>query len=119
MVIDQTLYTDAFYDTKSDDDNSSSGHPGNVHYDLETVLGKHISVDLARWGPFVEIRINGFSRVTVHDGVASDGVIQVVSNVLIPPKTGGGEGAFWDGEEIDVEDLKERLEPLMEENLEL
>ncbi|KAF2277661.1 FAS1 domain-containing protein [Westerdykella ornata] len=124
IVVDQTLYTDAFYDATSDDgddDDAARSHPRNTHYDLPTVLGKHVSVDLARWGPFVEIRINGFSRVTVHDGVASDGVIQVVSDVLIPPKTGGGEGSFWEGEEISVEELKERLEPLMGqgENMEL
>jgi len=82
------------------------------------LCGKNLAVDVGRYGPFVEIRINGFSRVTVHDGVASDGVIQVVSNVLIPPKTAGGEQVFWKGEELDVEDLKERLQPLVE-NMEL
>jgi hypothetical protein len=39
-------------------------------------------------------------------------VIQVVSDVLIPPKqVPGGPGAQWSGEELEVEDLMERLEP--------
>jgi hypothetical protein len=69
----------------------------------------------------VEIKLNAFSRVTIHDGVASDGVIQVVSNVLIPPKTGGeSEGAFWTGGEMSVEEFKERLENFVDdENMEL
>jgi uncharacterized surface protein with fasciclin (FAS1) repeats len=121
MVVNQTLYTDAFFDATGDDDESASGHPPYYHFDLETVLGKHLAVDVARWGPFVEIKLNAFSRVTIHDGVASDGVIQVVSNVLIPPKTGGeSEGAFWTGGEMSVEEFKERLENFVDdENMEL
>lgn len=121
IVVNQTLYTDAFYDA-SKDESVKIDRPPYYHFDLPTVLeGKPLAVDVARYGPFVEIRINGFSRVTVHDGVASDGVIQVVSDVLIPPKNGAGETSFWKGEEITVEDLMERLEPLVsnEENLEL
>ena len=79
---------------------------------------KYLSVDVGRWGPFIEIRINGFSRVTISDGVAADGVIQVVSNVLIPPKNPGGDQIFWNGEALEVEDLKERLQPFVE-NMEL
>jgi uncharacterized surface protein with fasciclin (FAS1) repeats len=119
MVVDQTLYSDAFYDGRKDDKETVAERPGGYHYDLPTVLdGKNLAVDVGRYGPWVEIRINGFSRVTIHDGVASDGVIQVVSNVLIPPKTAGGEQVFWKGEELDVEDLKERLQPFVE-NIEL
>ncbi|KNG50253.1 fasciclin domain family protein [Stemphylium lycopersici] len=118
MVVDQTLYSDAFFDgTKGD--KAADGHPPYYHYDLPTVLSdKYLAVDVACYGPFVSIRINGFSRVTVHDGVASDGVIQVVSDVLIPPKNPGGEQIFWQGEELEVEDLKERLQPFIE-NIEL
>ena len=122
IVVNQTLYTDAFYDAskKHDDDAKAAGRPGNYHYDLPTVLDdKYLAVDVARYGPFVEIRINAFSRVTVHDGVASDGVIQVVSDVLIPPKTANGEQVMWQGEELSVEEFKERLEPFAEENIEL
>ncbi|KAF9698614.1 hypothetical protein EKO04_003680 [Ascochyta lentis] len=122
IVVNQTLYTDAFYDAskKHDDDEKSADRPPYYHYDLPTVLDdKYLAVDVARYGPFVSIRINGFSRVTVHDGVASDGVIQVVSDVLIPPKNANGEQVMWQGEELSVEEFKERLEPFAEENIEL
>lgn len=120
IVVNQTLYTDAFFDaSKKHDDESTEDRPGNYHYDLPTVLDdKYLSVDIGRYGPFVEIRINAFSRVTVHDGVASDAVIQVVSDVLIPPKSAGGEQIMWQGEELSVEEFKERLEPFAE-NIEL
>lgn len=120
-VLNQTLYSDAFYDSKKDESEDIAARPPYYHYDLPTVLkGKYLAVDVARYGPFVSIRINGFSRVTIHDGVASDGVIQVVSDVLIPPKNAAsGEQVFWKGEEMSVEDLKERLAPFVDENLEL
>jgi len=103
MVVDQTLYSDAFYDAKKDKDDGEAedieSRPPYYHYDLPTVLqGKYLAVDVARYGPFVTIRINGFSRVTIHDGVASDGVIQVVSDVLVPPKNAAGERVDWMGE---------------------
>jgi uncharacterized surface protein with fasciclin (FAS1) repeats len=119
IVVDQTLYSDAFFDGTKKGDETTADRPPYYHYDLPTVLSdKYLAVDVARYGPFVEIRINGFSRVTIHDGIASDGVIQVVSDVLIPPKNPGGEQVFWKGEELDVEDLKERLQPFVE-NMEL
>lgn len=123
IVVNQTLFTDAFYDAtpKPEDEEDVADRPPYFHYDLPTVLhGKYLAVDVTRYGPFVAIKINGFSSVTIHDGVASDGVIQVVSNVLIPPKNANGEQAFWQGEELSVDELKERLQPFVdEENLEL
>jgi len=121
IVVNQTLYSDAFYDASKKHEDAAADRPPYYHYDLPTVLDdKFLAVDVSRYGPFVSIRINGFSRVTVHDGVASDGVIQVVSNVLIPPKNAAnGEQIQWEGEELSVEDLKERLMPLVEENIEL
>jgi uncharacterized surface protein with fasciclin (FAS1) repeats len=121
IVVNQTLYSDAFYDATSEDGKASeTARPPYYHFDLPTVLGKPLAVDVARYGPFVEIRINGFSRVTIHDGVASDGVIQVVSDVLIPPKNAGADAAYWQGEEMSVEEFKQRLEPFTDEgNMEL
>lgn len=116
IVVNQTLYSDAFYDATSNDV-LEADRPPYFHFDLPSVLGKPIAVDVARYGPFIEIKINGFSRVTVHDGVASDGVIQVVSDVLIPPKnSAAGEDAFWTGEELSVDELKERLAPFLDED---
>lgn len=118
MVVNQTLYSDAFYIDK--DDALESGRPPYFHFDLPTVLeGKTLAVDVVRYGPFISIKVNGLSRVTVHDGVASDGVIQVVSDVLIPPKTANGEQMYWEGEEMTVEEFKGRLEPFVSENMEL
>ncbi len=82
---------------------------------------KSLSIDVGRYGRFIQIKINGFSTVTVEDGIAADGVIQVVSNVLIPPKAIDRGLQQWNGEDLSVEDLKERLEPLVaqSESLEL
>lgn len=75
-----------------------------------------MAVDVTRYGPFVSMKINGFTRVVVQDGIAKDGVIQVVSNVLIPPKqAAGADLGYWNGEEMSVDDLKERLEPYVED----
>ncbi|KAF2794090.1 FAS1 domain-containing protein [Melanomma pulvis-pyrius CBS 109.77] len=122
IVVNQTLYTDAFFDGTSDEDEATSYRPPYIHYDLPTALDdKFLAIDVVRYGPFLAIKINGFSSVTIHDGVASDGVIQVVSNVLIPPKKAAGEEVYWKGEEMSVGELKERLEPFVqdEEVLEL
>jgi uncharacterized surface protein with fasciclin (FAS1) repeats len=111
LVPDNTLYSDAYY---SADSKSQEGVPkGYFHVDLPTMLeDKSLSIDIARYGGFISIKINGFGRVSVQDGIAQDGVIQVVSDVLIPPKqVPGGPGAQWSGEELEVEDLMERLEP--------
>ena len=62
----------------------------------------NLEVDLPH--PFITIKINGFTKVVVADGVAKDGVIQAVSNVLIPPKTPGMVAEYWQGEEMTVED---------------
>jgi len=110
-----TLYSDAIY--KSGDDAANNPHygipKGLYHIDLPTGLeDKHLSVDVARYGRFITIKINGFTNVAVLDGVAADGVIQVVPSVLIPPKAPGNSGTT--GEELSVEELKERLTPFVE-----
>lgn len=53
--------------------------------------------------------------VAIEDGVVYDGCIHVLSSVLIPPKSVGGVMQEWDGEELEVEDLKERLTPQVDE----
>ena len=80
--------------------------------DLATLLkDKSLSIDVARYGRLINIKINAFSTVIIEDGIAADGVVHVISNVLIPPKSIGGMTQQWEGEELEVEDLKERLEP--------
>ncbi|KAJ8067386.1 hypothetical protein OCU04_004737 [Sclerotinia nivalis] len=124
VVANQTLYSDAFYKAKSDDKSinlvdeidAADIPKGHFHVDLPTLLeNKSLSIDIGRFGGFITIKINGFSSVSVQDGIAKDGVIHVLSSVLIPPKTPGG--GLWAGEELEVEDLMERLIPYMNEEL--
>lgn len=75
-----------------------------------------MSVDVARYGRLITIKVNAFSRVVVSDGIAKDGVIQAVGNVLIPPKKVGGDDVAYTGEDITVEDLMERLEAHVEKD---
>ena len=71
---------------------------------------KTLSIDVARYGRLIKININAFSTVTIEDGIAADGVIHVVSNVLIPPKKVGSLAQQWQGEALEVEDFKKRFE---------
>jgi uncharacterized surface protein with fasciclin (FAS1) repeats len=119
IVANETLYSDAFYkgkDAQVMDDVSGETIPkGRFHVDLPTLLdGKSLSIDIARFGGFITMKINGFNSVAVQDGLASDGVIHVVSNVLIPPKTPGGVASK--GDDLTVDELKERLDAHIEKN---
>ncbi|EXJ81168.1 hypothetical protein A1O3_07458 [Capronia epimyces CBS 606.96] len=109
-----TLYSDAIY--KLDADSSPPHHKvpkGHIHVDLPTGLkGKSLSIDIGRYGRLITIKINGFTRVSVLDGIAADGVIHVVPNVLIPPKTPGGPGVAED--DMDLDEFKARLAPFVE-----
>jgi len=113
IVANQTLYSDAYY--KADTTTTKHIPKGLFHIDLPTLLeDKYLSIDVARYGRLITIKINGFSRVVIQDGIAKDGVIQVVGNVLIPPKKPGSLEDAYNGEELTVEDLIERLEPHVE-----
>ncbi|PFH57916.1 hypothetical protein XA68_14422 [Ophiocordyceps unilateralis] len=109
-----TLYTDAFYDETTED---AAGRPSaegleREHYDLPTLLGDaRISVDIARLGGFSAVRINGFSHISVRDGVAKNGVIQVVDQVLMPPRKGRPSGR--PRRALTVRELMARLEPYL------
>ena len=137
VVPKTTLYSDAIYQAKSDDEgNKTNGGchgkngkdvpKGYYHYDLPTMLeDRRLAVDVARYGGFISIKVNAFSRVTVQDGIAEDGVIQVVSDVLIPPKNTAqskkgwkswfGAGLLRDEAEMDVEEFKSRFAGLVDE----
>ncbi|KAL1878128.1 hypothetical protein VTK73DRAFT_8008 [Phialemonium thermophilum] len=115
VVANETLYSDAFYG----DDSSSSELPRRkrFHVDLPTLLDdKAVSVDVARFGAFVRVVVNGGVGVVVPDVVARDGVVQVVGRVPIPPhKHHRGREESLEGE-ISVEELKERLADYVEED---
>ncbi|KAK4197023.1 FAS1 domain-containing protein [Triangularia verruculosa] len=114
FVVDQTLYSDAFYGEKKDEQGVEGGK--YWHVDLATLLDdKAIAVDVKRWRGWVTIVLNGFTKVIFQDGIASDGVVQVIGKILIPPhEHHGGHGAEDDDKDIDVEDLKARLERYVE-----
>ena len=136
-VVNETLYSDAYYrgtgghDSGGDDDGGDGDGDGKVvegkgrgkgywHVDMPTLLhGVPVSVDVRQWRGWVSIVVKGFVRVMVRDGVADDGVIHAVNRVLIPPCRRHGPhrpGGRVDDEDrdIDVEELKGRLEPYME-----
>lgn len=116
---DITLYSDAIYKTEEAADRPHGPHhripKGVYHIDLPTGLeDKELSVDIARYGRFITIKINGFTRVAVSDGIAADGVIHVIPNVLIPPKEPGSMSAIAD-DSLTVEELTAALEPYVEQ----
>jgi len=122
VVPKNTLYSDAYYKAESSDEKDHDGHHGPpkgfFHVDLPTLLeNRSLAVDIARYGGFISIKVNAFTRVTVQDGIAEDGVIHVVSDVIIPPKKLGGPGSeevqYYEGGELELEDLIERLEPFV------
>jgi len=91
----------------------------HVHVDLPTLLeGKSIAVDLFRTGPFVHLKLNAVIPVKSTDGLAADGVLHIIDNVLIPPRTPKStneevpDNASQD-EELSLEDLMNRLEPFV------
>ena len=71
-------------------------------------------MDVARFGRYINIKINAFTQVVIEDGIARDGVIQVVGSVIIPPKKIDGVVEHWQGQELTAEELIERLEPFVE-----
>ncbi|KAK5076506.1 hypothetical protein LTS08_007351 [Lithohypha guttulata] len=114
---DVTLYSDAIYKHKEDSESFPDHRipKGIYHIDLETGLkGKSLSVDIARYGRLIEIKINGFNRVAVSDGIAADGVIHVVNSVLIPPKEPGMVSLEAD-DTLTVEELKAALAPFVDQ----
>jgi len=137
IVANQTLYSDAFYsggatEIKEGHD-SEDGHDhdhdkdhehkrprvprGKFHVDLPTLLkDKYLSIDVGRFGRLIDIRINGFTHVSIADGIVKDGVIHQLNSVLIPPKKPGESAAKHQGEEMTVEELKERLDAFVEED---
>ncbi|KAK0628585.1 Fasciclin domain-containing protein, partial [Bombardia bombarda] len=137
VVANETLYSDAYYKRKDDDgeDNDddantelSSSDTDYWHVDLPSLLGdKAIHIDVRRWKRFISIIINGHVRVSVQDGVARDGVIQVVDSVLIPPHKhhdhdhDGHDGGDDDDDSdkdsnggISVDELRARLGPYVD-----
>ncbi|RYC61457.1 hypothetical protein CHU98_g4764 [Xylaria longipes] len=135
VVANETLYSDTYYGVEggvedllplegedfatgeSGKSGSGSGRNGHFHIDMPTLLeDKSLSIDIARWLRFINMRINGYQNVAIQDGCALDGVVHVVSSVLIPPHEHKRGGAWTEEDgEISVEELVERLRPYVEE----
>ncbi|RYP44101.1 hypothetical protein DL768_009405 [Monosporascus sp. mg162] len=112
-VVNETLYSDEYYG-KPDEGDEVDAENAQYHVDLPTLLeGKHLSIDIARFYGMITMKINGYTKVSVQDAVAKDGVVQVLDSVLIPPHERKG---FWKEEdgEIEVDELIERLQPFVE-----
>ncbi|KAL4970529.1 fasciclin domain-containing protein [Aspergillus stella-maris] len=129
IVPDEVLYSDVLYKDGEVKPfglhhgivrkrNPETGIDGFAHLDLPTLLGgEHkIAVDVAHYGPYVSFKVNGGQRVGFADVVGKDGVIHVLDRVLIPPRRLGGFVVEEDNEEMELEELVERLEPFVEEN---
>lgn len=93
------------------------------HIRLPTLLpDRSLFVEVSTWRSLTNVLVNGRALVTVKDGVASDGVVQTVGSVLVPPRSQDGVGGFFDDEwvdEISEAMLKERLGPYVEEGEEV
>ncbi|KAE8375503.1 FAS1 domain-containing protein [Aspergillus bertholletiae] len=108
IVPDRTLYSDVIYTEKGEI--RPFGVKGFTHLDLPTLLERKLSVDVARFGPYASLKVNGFQRVAVSDVLGRDGNVHIVDEVLVPPRKVEGAAGWdeWDAEWA-VEDLKERL----------
>ncbi|KAK6501005.1 hypothetical protein TWF506_003761 [Arthrobotrys conoides] len=130
IVLNETLYSDAYYHPTSDV-KAKDIPKGHYHVDLPTLLeDKHLSIDISRFGGLITVIINAQSSVKVQDVIAKDGVIQVVGNVLIPPKkppsgdrlTEQAVKEIDNAEDIEntmgmtVEQFRERFEGLVEDD---
>ena len=116
VVPDNTLYSDAYYKASSEIE-SLDVPKGYYHIDLPTLLeDRSLAIDIGRYGGLIDIKVNAFARVAVQDVVAEDGVIQVMNDVIIPPKKIGDKEVHWEGGELSVEELKERLERFVPKN---
>ena len=106
IVPNATVYSDAFYDKRNNQD-EVEGKVGQEHYDLETLLPKaNLGVDVGHFLGFSFIRVNGFTDVVIHDGIARNGAIHVVNKMVLPPH----KGKRTQTTDITVESLKECLD---------
>lgn len=124
IVANETLYSDEYYQSKGAEVVDLAGADGDAeeqglkhyHVDLPSLLEeKNIAVDITRWGGFIDVKVNGYIHVAIQDGVARNGVIHVVDNVLLPHRKPGGHEESVTGE-VSVEDLIQRLDPFVEKD---
>jgi uncharacterized surface protein with fasciclin (FAS1) repeats len=107
LVADATLYSDFFYPalnaSASTDEVDADTHRFH-HFKLTSVLGKPIFVDVRSVGRHTSITVNKFTRVSIADAIAKDGVVQVVSSVLLPPRKHCNHNGTEAGTPTNLED---------------
>jgi len=115
----RVLYSDVLIKTDTAEKSIASPNHGRIpkghyHVELKTLLEDHdLSVDIGRFGRLIDFTINRYTRAVFTDGVAADGVIHVVGNVILPPKKlAEGITEYIEGE-VEPEQLMELLEPYL------
>ncbi|KAJ5937673.1 hypothetical protein N7454_004015 [Penicillium verhagenii] len=127
LVLDKTIYSDVIYGEKGKVDEcgvevegqekiglkGQGGNGGNypvVHVVSPTLLdGYDVTVDILWRDSAVDFRVNGFWEPRTLDVLASDGVIHVLEQILIPPKIVNGKvkGKARGNDKVTVEMLRE------------
>lgn len=135
VAANNTLYGDAFYQDRHGGGHdkrkggSSVGHQltisssgsderrRSVRISLPTLLGRSsVSVANNNLGGWRRLTVNVYAPATAADIVAKEGVIHVVTRVLVPPKKGSSVvESESGGDKISVEELKERLDDYLDE----
>ena len=127
IVPNATVYSDAHYG-----DAAPIVAPGpiggvveRVHYDLPTLLGSaRLAVDVTSVPGYSTMLVNDAVKVDVQDGVAKNGVVHEVGEVVLPalpgaPPAAGKPGAGWGGGKklaITVPELIARLGPYVDDD---
>jgi uncharacterized surface protein with fasciclin (FAS1) repeats len=80
---------------------------GTKRFPLPTQMqGRKMSVDISRHGGIIAMRLNGSIAVTVQDGLANNGVVHNVADLLIPPRDAGSVAVEQeDGVAVDLKDF--------------
>lgn len=111
IVANTTLYSDKVYRDHhhKEETNKRAGH---FHIELPTLLeNRSVGVDIHSWKGWVTMIVNGYVKVGFQDGIAKNGVIQVVEDVPIPPCKDPDHSA----EDVTVDMLKERLRDFVDD----
>ncbi|KAH6886318.1 FAS1 domain-containing protein [Thelonectria olida] len=115
IVPNTTVYSDEIYYGNEKDGRVSVGDlmtNGHFHIQLPTLLKKDLSVDIYSFKLWTSIVVNGAVKVGFLDGIGKNGVIQVVEDIPVPHGKAGDGQKGW--ENIEVEELKRRLDQFIE-----